>query len=230
MRVVAICKNLMILVAVLTLLVLGGCAQAQYVNLSYSFAISPKKGEVLKDVTVYLPFPVKDGKPVIEIYSRLLKDYREYWNNNSPNLKLFPIKTRYGYMLKLFIPMIDKKGFGLEANYSFKELHSSKSAALRFQINPRLNARKLKGFETGNLCNSYIYTRFSGARELGLALTYEIKVQAPSLLPLDYIPERNYYSYLGWDRVPGNSEFLVKYYPSKGWQKIPLVDLGYRGE
>ncbi|MBE0447771.1 MAG: hypothetical protein IBX64_06685 [Actinobacteria bacterium] len=222
--------KLLVIALLIPLLLVLGCGRKQQVGLHYDFAISPKKGEVLKDVTVYLPFPAKDGKPMMEIYESLMRDYKEYRVKEYPTAKVSLIKTRYGTMLKVHVPEVDKRGFGLEGGYGFEEPFSRESIAPRFPITPRLNPRNLPGYKTGYLCDSYIYAEFDNAEEMGVALTYEITSLSPSLLPLDYTPSDHYWAHLGWDRVPGNSEVLVKYYPSSGWQKVPLVDLGYDKE
>lgn len=219
-----------LLVLVSMLLLMTGCGRKQHVSFSYSFAISPKKGDVLKDVTVYLPFPSNDGKPVVKIYESLMRDYKKYWAQDYPDAKTSLVKTKHGPMLKVSVPEIDERGFGLGGGYGFEEPFSKEPVAPRFPINPRLNSRKLDGYETGHLCDSYIYATFDNANDMGLALDYGISARSPSLLPLDYVPEDNYYAHVGWDSIPGNSEVLVKYFPSNGWMRIPLADLGYDKE
>jgi len=210
------------------LLLTAGCGRKQHVSIYYSFAISPKKGEVLKDVTVYLPFPTRDGEPLMEVYESLMRDYKRYRVKDYPDAKVSLAETEHGTMLKVQVPEIDKRGYGLEGGYGFKEPFTKGSVAPRFTMIPRLNQRKLKGYKTGYLCDSYVYAEFNNAEEMGLALKYRINRQSPSLLPLDYVPDDNYYAYLGWDSVPEKG--LVKYFPGNGWQKVPMVDLGYDKE
>lgn len=208
----------------------SGCGRKQYVSFTYSFAISPKKGEVLKDVTVYLPFPVHNGRPMTKIYESLVKDYKKYWADEFPDARTTLINTKHGPMLKVRISKIDSRGFGLEAGYSFEERYSKEPIAPRFLLNPRLNPRKLAGFKTGYLSDSYVYADFKNAEQLGLALQYKIKIFLPSLLPLDYLPEDGYESYLGWLEPPTKPGSLVKYFDNNGWIEVPVSDTGYDKE
>ncbi len=215
-----------ILLLLSSLLFETGCGKKQHVSFTYSFAISPKKGEVLKNVTICLPFPTKNGKPMMEIFRSLQKHYKNYHLEDTPKLTLSIADTKYGAMLKVQVPEL-KQGVGLEGGLGFDEPSSNGSASPRFPIAPRLNPRGLKGYKAGHLCDSYIFTEFENARAIGLALTYDISSQSPSFLPLDYEPDDNYYSYIGWSVIPGGSEVLVKYFPDASWIKVPLADIGY---
>lgn len=212
--------------------VLTGCGRVQYVNPAYNFAIAAKKGEVLKNVTLYLPFPTdKDGKPLMEIYKSLVKDHKNDASKRFPNSAISLINTKHGPMLKVTVPEIsDYSSFVLSGGYSFEEPFSKESNGPRFPINPRLNPRKPGKNEPEYLFDSYIYTKFDNANELELSLEYKVGEQSPSLLPLDYVPEDNYYVHLGLDHIPQESYGNFKLYKSAGWQKVLAIDIGYDNE
>lgn len=212
----------------LALIFLTGCGRVQYVNPSYKLVVAAKKGEVLKNVTLHLPFPMdEDGKPLMEIYRSLLKNHKDE-SKEFPGSTISLINTKYGPMLEVTVPEIsDYSSFALSGGYSFDEPFSKESNGPRFPINPRLNPYKLKKHEPEYRFDSYIYVKFDNASELRLKLKYQIGEQSPSPLPLDYVPEDNYYVYLGWDHIPQESEGEFKLYKSVGWLKVPAIDIGY---
>jgi hypothetical protein len=218
------------LIVLLLLFPLSGCGRKQYVSFTYNFAISPPKGEVLRNVTVYLPFPASNGKPIWGIYRGLKRDYAKYRAMDYPDAELGLIKTKHGSLLKVYIPVIDQRGYGLDGAFGFEEPYSQDSMGPRFPLNPRLVPRKLADYRNGYLCDSYIYAKFQGARALGYALDYKVRAEKPSILPLDYVPQDSYSAYLGWFQPPRHAGSLVKYIKMQGWNKIPLSDIGYREE
>lgn len=231
------CKRFFRIAAILLLLSLllfmTGCGRKQSVSVGYDFSIFPKKkGEGLKNVTVYLPFPTKNGKPIMEIYRGIEKHYREYHLDDPPNAVISIADTKYGPMLKVQVPEL-KHGMGAGGGYNFDQPHSNEPVAPRFPLSPRLNCLKLPNSETGHLCESYIYVDFDSAsynaKELGLIVNYKITIFSPSLLPLDYVPQDNYGAFLGWEQPP-ETELLAKYYGSAGWIKVPLLDWGFDKE
>ncbi|MHB8842253.1 MAG: hypothetical protein ACYC56_10815 [Candidatus Aquicultor sp.] len=222
------CKRFFRIAAILLLLSLllfmTGCGKKQHVSFGYSFAISPKKGEVLKNVTVYLPFPTKNGKPMMEIYRSLERHYKNYHLDDTPNLALSIADTKYGPMLKVKVPEL-KQGVGLNGGYSQEGSLKKVSAYKDFYLNPSICTQKQLSDRF-----SYIFAGFKNAKELGLALEYKISILSPSLLPLDYVPEERYETYLGWEQPPVSRGSIVKYYNSVGWAKVPISDSGFDRE
>ncbi|MDP2210809.1 MAG: hypothetical protein Q8J63_03600 [Candidatus Aquicultor sp.] len=218
-----------LLVLLAAFLLIVGCGRKQDVSFGYSFTISPTKGEVLKDVTVYLPFPTKEGKPTQEIFDALMRDYRKYAADDHPDAKISLESTKYGSMLKVSISKLDHRGFGLGGGYGYEEPYSDKQIAPHFMLNPRKNVRKLPdGF--GHVSDTYVYADFKGGEELGLALEYSISILSPALFPLDYVPEDGCTSYLGFEEPPTESGSRVKYVNRQGWSKMPLSNTNYDGE
>jgi len=207
----------------------SGCGRKQHVSFRYDFAISPKKDQVLKDVTVYLPFPTKDGKPIREIYESLMRDYNKYWADDHPNARVSLENTEYGTMLKISIPEVDQRGFGLEGGYGFEEAYTEEKIAPHYMLAPRKDVKRLSHL-IGYVADTYVYADFKGGDELGLALEYDISILSPPLFPLDYVPEDGYTAYLGFDEPPIKPGNRVKYVKRKGWTKMKLADNGYDKE
>ncbi len=218
-----------ILLLLSSLLFATGCGKKQHVSFTYSFAISPKKGEVLKNVTVYLPFPTKNGKPMMEIYRSLEKHYKNYHLDDTPNLTLSMADTKYGAMLKVQVPEL-KQGVGLNGGCSQEGFLQKPSAYRNFYLNPSLNMQKQLSDRLEHRYGSYIFAGFKNANELGLSLNYKISILSPSLLPIDYMPEDKHEVFLGWDKLPKREGSFVKYYKQQGWTKVPLYSLGFNKE
>ncbi len=83
-------------------------AITRHVTLDYSIGISPKEGETLRNVTVYVPFPVYKGRPIKGIYSNLKETYQKYMAGDFPDATAILVNTEHGKMLKIHIPKLDK--------------------------------------------------------------------------------------------------------------------------
>ena len=220
--------GIVLLVLLAGLVLVAGCGRTQDVSFSYSFTVSPKKGEVLKDVTVYLPFPTKKGKPTQEIFDALMRDYEEYRVKEFPDSKISLVDTEHGMMLRVYVPELRKQSYHLGGGYGYEEPYSEKQIAPHFMLSPRKNVRELpSGY--GHIGDTYVYADFKGGEELGLALEYSIKIMSSPLFPLDYVPEDGCITYLGFEEPPTQSGSRVKYVNRQGWSKMPLSNTSYDG-
>lgn len=218
-----------ILLLLIALVFVNGCGKKQHVSFTYSFAISPKKGEVLKNVTIYLPFPTKNGKPMMEIYRSLERHYEKYHLDDTPGLTLSMIDTKYGPMLKVQVAKLSQ-GVGLNGGYSLEGSSQTIMETKHNSLNPRANIHKLTLDRSEHQYDSRIFAEFENAKSFGLSLNYRITVLSPSLLPIDYVPEDKYEVFLGWEKPPEQQGSLVKYFDKKGWIKVPVSDLGFDKE
>ncbi|MDI6892745.1 MAG: hypothetical protein QMD08_07180 [Actinomycetota bacterium] len=100
----------LIFVLMMSTLFLSGCVRD--VTLEYSIAIIPKEGEIPKNVTVYLPFPVKNGKPCKKIFTAMKELYQSQIADDFPDVTFELISTKYGKMLKIHIPALTR-GIGV---------------------------------------------------------------------------------------------------------------------
>jgi len=193
-------------------LFLTGCWRN--VRLVYIVHLLPKEGEVLRDVTLYLPFPAEDGKLVENVFQRMEAEYKEYVKDEIPNVTFKPIKTAYGEMVKIHIPLL-RKELDVGGELNFIEPPFRKHSQDRFVLNPKLKRDSGKNF-------TYIYAKYRGGSGFTLGLRYDVSynetflIQAGAekitLVGVEKPPER-----LGFGPVPIEIN-------EQGWIKLPILD------
>ncbi|MBI4734020.1 MAG: hypothetical protein HY779_04285 [Rubrobacteridae bacterium] len=114
-------------------------------------------------------------------------------------------------------------------SYSYERFHSDRLIANKYRLEPTWDRKKLERIGDMTTCktNCRVFISYSNAKEVALGLKYGIKVQAPWILPLDYVPEKNYKAYLGWRESRAGVPFEVRFTDRQGWIVSPLRDVGF---
>ncbi len=240
-------KRWLILISIIVFLVLVSyfglrylfVPQARSVSLEYIVNIWPKEGENPKNVTVYLPFPHHEGKPVEKVFEAMNRYYSDYYLSDYPDSKVELVSTKYGKMLKVYLPELGE-GVGLiadpldpEYGPSFREPISLSPPSTRYVLQPRFEVRKKNH---NQVSHSWIYLDYEDATGIILRSQYIVKSRAQ--MPIggffgSHPSGSNFWTYIGTDDPPRDPQEGRLYsrpaeieINEKGWIKIPVFEAG----
>ncbi len=209
------------------------------VSLEYIVNISPKEGEIPKDVAVYLPFPHYEGKPIKEVFKAMEHEFNEFVKDDYPEATIELVSTKYGRMVKIEIREL-KRGisFGadpLDPKYgpAFKEPASLPPPSTRYLLNPRFEVTTNR--EGDQISHTWVYLDYKEATGIILGSQYTVKHRSQSRIGGffgQHPAGGDFFTFIGSDKLPDWREqpfdrpvFLE--ISEKGWIKTPVAEAGY---
>ncbi len=209
------------------------------VSLEYVVGIRPKRGEIPKNVTIYLPFPRYKGKPVEKVFEAMEHQHEKYLDEEPEGMNLELVETKYGKMLKVFIPTLER-GWGgyadpLDPKYGpcFKESASLPPPSTRYLLSPRFEVTTNK--EGDQISHTWIYLGYKEATGIVLRSQYIVKHRAQSRIGGffgQHPAGGDFFAFIGSDKLPDWREQpytmpVPLEINEKGWVKIPVAEAGY---
>jgi len=202
-------------------------------DLEYIAGVAPKENETLENVTVYLPFPLYKGEPAIEIFEEIKRDFEEYDKRDFPGMTLKIADTKYGPMLKVYIPKLDK-GYGIGAHLTkpisiFSRVEPTRDYVLesRFKMgespevveNDKIHDRHIKkGY-------SRIFLDYKGGTGIIFRQKFEVSSTTHYFISLYAGAFKGYI--VGLDELPRGAKtaFVISTEVSeKGWIEVPIIE------
>jgi len=225
--------------AVLFVILLGiicfrmcGC-EFRGTTIQYIVNIYPKEGEELKNVTVYLPFPVYKGKVADEVFEKIKNEYDIYRSDDVPDVKFDAIETNDGQMLKVEIPEL-KNGFGMSPKiHKTLSIFSSEDPGKEYTLSPIFDLKepKKRVKESGYTNNigtgkTKLFIDYEGGTGIIFGLRYEVRTRSHFWISLYSASDAMYL--VGIDDVPDRDIGFGPYrleINEKGWMEVPFIEI-----
>jgi len=202
-------------------------------TIEYTVNIYPKEGEELKNVTVYLPFPVYKGKIANEIFEGIKNEYDEFRLDKFSGVKVDIVKTSNGPMLKVEIPEL-KNGFGATPNiHKTLSIFSSEDPGKEYVLSPifDLTEPQKRVKENGYTNNirtgkTKLFIDYEGGTGIIFGLRYEVRTRSHFWISLYSASDTMYL--VGIDDVPDRDIGFGPYrleINEKGWMEVPFIEI-----
>ncbi len=140
--------------------------------IDYQLVVGPKPGEVLTNVTVYLPSPRKNGHVQPNILKSLNSQVTEQGLNQdkryasqatSKGIRLSEVSTKYGPMLRLDIPVLRDYLWLYGKAYGYPSFFPVGTAAADYPLEPMLEKQNEK---------VPVFATYDGGSALGIYVDY----------------------------------------------------------
>jgi len=227
--VLLLCFSLLVLVGILLARSCGFTIRSM--TMEYIVGISPKEGETLKDVTVYLPFPIYKGKPALIIFNEIKKDYEEYDKRDFPGMTLKIEKTQYGPMLKAYIPRLEK-GYGIGVRITKPISVFSRVSPIRdYVLEPQFEMGKpfevADGMHIWKVRKGYskIFLDYKEGTGIIFGQKFEVSSTTHYFISLYSGATKRYI--VGLDELPKGEKTTAKIsaeISKKGWIEVPIIE------
>ena|GEM_PF-1366632 len=225
--------------AVLLVILLGvicfrmcGC-ELRGTTIEYTVNIYPKEGEELKNVTVYLPFPIYENEAYMEMYDKTVSFHNKYTLDYFPDVRFDILKTNNGPMLKIKIPDL-KSGFDAgDRIHRTLSIFSSEDPGKEYPLSPVFNLTKpeKRVKESGYTNNirsgkTKLFIDYEGGTGIIFGLRYEVRTR--SHLWISFYSASDTMYLVGIDEVPDRDIGFGPYrleINEKGWMEVPFIEI-----
>jgi len=202
-------------------------------TIEYTVNIYPKEGEELKNVTVYLPFPVYKDKPYVELLNKVEDFHNKYTLDDFPNVKFDISKVDDNYMFKIEVPDL-KNGFGTgDEVHKTLSIFSSEDPGKEYPLSPvfDLTESKKRVKESGYTNNirtgkTKLFIDYEGGTGIIFGLRYEVRTRSHLWISLYSASDTMYL--VGVDDVPDRDIGFGPYrleINEKGWMEVPFIEI-----
>ena len=202
-------------------------------NIEYIVNIYPKEGEELKNVTVYLPFPMYKGKAAGEVFEGIKNEYVEFRLDKFSGVKFNITETTDGPMLKVEIPEL-KNGFGATPDiHKTLSIFSSEDPGKEYVLSPvfELTEPQKRVKESGHTNiirtgKTKLFIDYEGGTGIIFGLRYEVRTRSHLWISLYSASDAMYL--VGIDDVPDRDIGFGPYrleINEKGWMEAPFIEI-----